>query len=118
MSTKKENKYTRLSWAERLMNPLYSNKEYKVKNIVLNLVKRVQVLSESLKRITYQNQYVPEDPCSNFSKYKVSDFSIENLRATGTLEKLSTTIIKGDKFVSIANMEKQFNSMSNSTKTE
>lgn len=118
MSTKKENKYTRLSWAERLMNPLYSKNPYKVKSIVLNLVKRVQVLSESLNRITYQSQYVPEDPRANFSKYRVSDFTIENLSATGTLDKLSSTILQGDKFLSIANMEKQFNSMSNQTKTE
>lgn len=110
-------KYIRLSYAERIMNPdIQPN--HNVRSISLNIFSKIQCVHEKLKRVFYKTELKPLDNRSQLSKYRVSDFSIENLSAIGKLDSLTHVKLVGDKFSSIANMEKQLNSMSNKSKSQ
>lgn len=110
-------KYTRLSYAERIMNPDIQP-DHKVRSISMNILSKIQCVHEKLKRIFFKTELKPLDNKSQMSKYRVSDFSIENLSAIGKLDSLTPVKLAGDKFTAIANMEKQLSSMSKKSKSE
>ena len=109
-------KYTRLSYAERIMNPNIQPK-HEVRSISLQILSKIQCLNEKLKRIFYKTELKTLDNKSDMAKYRVSDFSIENLSAIGKLNSLKPVKMAGDKFASIANIEKQLSSLSKNLKS-
>lgn len=77
------------------------------------------VLDKETKRMEKQSEFITIDVKSDLSKYKVSDFALENLLAVGAT--LKPCVLQGSRFENIRRIEsslENIQTMSNENKTE
>lgn len=87
-------KYKALSHEERLLNKKYRNKTISDLCKCSSRYVEEQVLDNG--RILYKTVTKEYDPREVINKYKVSDFTIENLQAAGALAQLKTCNMSGN----------------------
>lgn len=93
-----------ISWIERVKSALHVY----IPNILRPAPTRVlcssQVLDEKIGRLVKKTQFSPFS--NKLSKYKVSDFSIENLQAVGVLDSMKSVTLTASQFSKINSVEK------------
>lgn len=102
-----------ISFIDRRTNPIYEYKP-KIKRTAHFTFSKEKIKDESTGRIVSKTKIVKVDNAKVLSKYVYTDFSIENLEASGSLERMVPVKLNGDVFKNISSMEKQFDSISNS----
>ncbi len=98
------NKYKCISHVERLNNSSLLPSLFCIR-IPHTIYVREQRVAEDTGIVYYElNKKVIEPFSSQLSKYKVSDFSIENLRVTGTLDTLNFVSVSRDNLSQSSNL--------------
>lgn len=80
----------------------------------LKVLKSEQIYDTKIERMRIEDNYCTFDPVKEFSHYKVSDFSLDNIVAVGALNKLQTVSVDGDRLnmidsVNTQELDKQLN---------
>lgn len=102
-----------ISFIDRTTNPKYAYKP-KIKRQPHFVFSKEKIKDEAIGRIVSKTNLVKADNAKVLSKYSYTDFSIENLEASGSLAGMVPVKLNGDVFKNISLMEKQFDSISNS----
>lgn len=114
MST--NNTYRDISHFERLRNPAYRVKEYPVLEEHYNFVTE-EVLDKSTNRIVKKLTKKLDNP-NPFGHLKVSDFTLENLQSSGSINHILPCSLSHDVHTTISTLEKSVHNIVNSSKTE
>lgn len=88
----KTKKYDSISYRERMTDSAHRIK-FKVPVSTEYRLQHVQMLDEKTERVVYTSKVVPIDRVAEMKRYKVSDFALENLIATGSLSALKSVTL-------------------------
>lgn len=100
-----------ISYYDRITNPIHKVVN-KVVTLTCNIFVKDKVLDEKLNRIITRTTKTAYDAMSKLKKYKVSDFTLENLQSIGASDKLKRVSLHGDKFSSIDAISSKLDSLS------
>lgn len=106
-----------ISHFEQMHNPALRRK-VKISRIVRDVLSREQVVDESTGRVFYKSSYVVKDNSKTLSKFKVSDFALENLIAVDALKTMNPVHLSNGVFEAIDSLENSFSNIEKSIKTE
>lgn len=93
-----------ISYIDRCTNPKYKVIPKFEKRVRYKLVS-TPLLDEQSQRIFNKSSYVRTDNISSMHKYRVSDFCLENLQASGAIDHMNVTQLDSDVFANVHNME-------------
>lgn len=72
---------------------------------------RYSELDEKLSRVVERTKEVVVDNVDTFNKLKYTDFSIENLKASGAIDNLKEVKLTGDQHTTLKNLEQSLSSI-------
>lgn len=90
---------------EQMHNPNLKRK-VKIERLERSVLTKEKVLDEDTGRVFYRSSYVLKDNNKELSKYRVSDFSLENLISIGAVENLRKVHLNNGNFENIESLER------------
>lgn len=106
-----------VSHFEQMCNPGLKRKVI-ITKIVRQVLSKEQVVDDSTGRVFYKSAYATKDNFKTLSKFKVSDFALENLIAVDALKTMTQVHLSNGIFESIGSLENSFSNIEKSIKTE
>lgn len=108
--------YKAISFVDRHHNPKH-NVKVTIDMPVMTTTVNYTELDEQTGRVVTKSKSVVYDPVSILKKYKVSDFSTENLIASGAINNMRIATLSADNFTNIDNIEQHLSKIESSCNT-
>ena len=108
-----EKKYKPISRYERLNNPAFIH-QFNIDNIEHYVLRSVQSVDEETNRIITENKFVKRSD-DDLAQFKVSDFYLDNLKASGAIDNLKPASLSRDALSATAHATQAVQSIINSS---
>lgn len=93
-----------ISWIERVKSTLHAFVPSIYRTAPTRVLTSSQVLDEKISRVVKKTEYIPFS--NKLAKFKVNDFSIENLQAVGALDKMKSVTLSASNFAKIDSVDR------------